>query len=695
MEDQRAVHEINEENMRETPNVFTVLDETIPAPARIQTADTVELPEIQTMTGYIRKHYEKEILAALTHKIRCGDLEVRSEGKLLREIPHTSSEGYGEEDLDKAPLVIPGSGRTSQEADHCKSNEPYASITPLTGKIVWMGFRRVGLYLVEADLVMEVEAVICGGVPGGAQHVTQRYRADLCIFMESGIEVEYGNFRLYRYEKDRDGIRLDEYLIPIFHWEDIEEEAENIIFHIAPEGLHDPECLRPGVFAGQLGLKIVNLPLYRHDRTASILFFDAGEVLVCQDAQHPQLPPVPVRVEANTIVLNTMGGFNNDRAIMHECFHYMEHRLFFQLQQLHNSDVMEMIKWKRVDVQKKERGPVEWMEWQAHVGSQCLLMPRTRLCKRLREELAGQPPTGRHIGYPLQAIGCALAREYGVRNYQMRNRMIQLGYTAAKGALNFVDGNYIEPFAFSTDECRGNRTFVISPKEVLEEYVRNEAFRDLLDTGRYVYADGHICVNDAAYVVLRGGKLCLTGWANAHVDACCLRFVQNYYRDKKTRYVYGQLHSDEEYNGRSLALSASEKQPDLYAHTVRVARTLSELPNNFHETFEWHMKKSNITLARMSEETAISERSITRYRTEEKDDLTIDRVTKICICLHLEPEFSFDMLEKAGIHLRKTPEDLMLKAVLLSLYACSVDQVGKYLEACGYPRIREWKKAMA
>ena len=43
---------------------------------------------------------------------------------------------------------------------------------------------------------------------------------------------------------------------------------------------------------------------------------------------------------------------------------------------------------------------------------------------------------------------------YGVRNYQMRNRMIQLGYTAAKGALNFVDDDYIEPFAFSADACR-------------------------------------------------------------------------------------------------------------------------------------------------------------------------------------------------------------------------------------------------
>ena len=214
--------------------------------------------------------------------------------------------------------------------------------------------------------------------------------------------------------------------------------------------------------------------------------------------------------------------------------------LFFQLQQLHNSDVMEIIRWKRVDVRKQERGPVEWMEWQAHCGepvpSDAANAPSQTVAGgtgRLKTRQAGI------WGIGLQAIGRALAKEYGVRNYQMRNRMIQLGYTAAKGVLNFVDDGYIEPFAFSADACRGSRTFVISPKETLEEYVRNQAFRELLDTGHYVYADGHICVNDPAYVVLRNGKLRLTEWANAHVDACCLRFVRSYYRDNRTRYVYG------------------------------------------------------------------------------------------------------------------------------------------------------------
>lgn len=110
MEDKLVFDEINERDMREAPDVVTVLDETIPSPARIQMAETVELPEIQTMTGYIRRHYEDEILAVLTRKIQCGELGVQCGGKLLRETSYTASGNDGKENLSKAPFVIPSDG---------------------------------------------------------------------------------------------------------------------------------------------------------------------------------------------------------------------------------------------------------------------------------------------------------------------------------------------------------------------------------------------------------------------------------------------------------------------------------------------------------------------------------------------------------------------------------------------------------
>ena len=83
--------------------------------------------------------------------------------------------------------------------------------------------------------------------------------------------------------------------MPVFHWEDIEEEAERIIADLVPEGLSDTSRLRPYPFAERLGLKIVSLPLYKRPKTASILFFGPGDVLTGSSADAPSYR-VPGRI---------------------------------------------------------------------------------------------------------------------------------------------------------------------------------------------------------------------------------------------------------------------------------------------------------------------------------------------------------------------------------------------------------------
>lgn len=46
--------------------------EDVPSPPEIESAETIVLPEIQSMTEYIRRHYEKKIVAELERRIRCG-----------------------------------------------------------------------------------------------------------------------------------------------------------------------------------------------------------------------------------------------------------------------------------------------------------------------------------------------------------------------------------------------------------------------------------------------------------------------------------------------------------------------------------------------------------------------------------------------------------------------------------------------
>ena len=202
--------------------------------------------------------------------------------------------------------------------------------------------------------------------------------------MESDVNGEICQIALHRYRSEASGVKLDEYLVPVFHWEDIEEEAERIIADLVPEGLNDPSRLRPYPFAERLGLKIVSLPLYKRPKTASILFFGPGEVLTDSDAD---APPVSVAVEANTIVLNSHLSGREKDAIFHECFHYVEHRLFFKLQQLHNNDLAAIGRWRQVSLKEGRRSPIEWIEWQANVGSQCLQVPQALLRKCVNEAL--------------------------------------------------------------------------------------------------------------------------------------------------------------------------------------------------------------------------------------------------------------------------------------------------------------------
>ena len=528
-----------------------------------------------------------------------------------------------------------------------------------------MYFRRVGYTMAYAGLTLAVEGM------------ERRYRADFWLDMEDGARAEYGNFRVDRGEKPRDGVPLDDYLVPVLSRAMIDEEAENILLRFCADGLRDPKQLEAERLAGALGLTIVNLTLDDRPETASILFFEAGSVDVRGEGR--------VRVAANSIVLNRDSAcrFSRRDAIFHECFHYVEHRLFFQLQRLGGRDLRGTAARGGA-----ARDPVEWIEWQARCGSQCLQMPRSLLTRRVREELAKQRDFPAHMGRKLHTIGMKLAGEFGVPRFRLRNRMIQLGYSAAKGALNYVDGAYIAPFAFEADACRGGKTFSIGRGEALREYVRSEAFRAMIDSGRYIYADGHICLNDPRFVTQLNVRACLTAWANAHVDRCCLRFETVYIRAARARYVFGRLNSDEEYNARSLSLSLPEERRSALSCARAMSRLLLELPGSFSGTLRAHMTRQGMTIERLSEKTGISVRSINRLRNEERASYALEQVILIALALHLPPEFSLDLIEKAGLRLRSRPEDLIYGAVLRTMYKEPLDAIQEALHECGGPELK-------
>ena len=60
----------------------------------------------------------------------------------------------------------------------------------------------------------------------------------------------------------------------------------------------------------------------------------------------------------------------------------------------------------------------------------------------------------------------------------------------------------------------------------------------------------------------------------------------------------------------------------------------------------------------------------------------------IALALHLPPEFSMDLIEKAGLRLRSRPEDLIYGAVLRTMYKEPLDAIQEALHECGGPELK-------
>ena len=240
-------------------------------------------------------------------------------------------------------------------------------------------------------------------------------------------------------------------------------------------------------------------------------------------------------IPANTIVINTnaIKKEYSDFKIYHECVHYYEHCLFFRLQEMHHNDLLRM-KTEEIEItedEEKVNNPVYWMEKQANRCAYGLMLP-ANFMRRIMAEKRGTLNTYAHEGEKYEQIGLAIAEEYHIPHFRLRARMIQLGHIHAKGALNYVDRVRIQPYSFDEESLRrSEHTFNIDRVTAGCLYEKNLDFRKLLDSGKFIYADGHIVRNEPRFVEQAPWGHMLTPWASRRVDRCCLRFTRIYVQE--------------------------------------------------------------------------------------------------------------------------------------------------------------------
>lgn len=546
-----------------------------------------------------------------------------------------------------------------------------------------------------ADLTLEQDG---RDIPG-------RFGFCLCLWFctEGGFSWEVQELHLSADKPDRSFWKLDRFLVPILREDEIEAGAEALWANYLPD-LKDPKDRDPRLLAEKLGLEVRDMRLHCQNRTRSVLFFREGTVLVQEEKQPGEEDfPLPVSraVPAGTILINTAArSESRELDILHECIHYEWHLLFYRLQKLLSTNPQE-IRYRTVrnSVGRPASDPLRFMEHQARNGSIALLLPqnliRGKAWRMFQQESTRPSVNGylNHPGFRWDRVIRRLAEEYHVPRTTLRRRLVQLGNPSARGAVNYVDGKYITPFAFTEEHSeKGQATLVIGRKALADLYHRSGEFRQLMGRGDFVYADGHVCLNDPQFLRATRDGARLTPWANAHADACCLRFEKVWLREnEESVWLFGTLNSSEDYVreydrflDRRLSLTARER-------LARRNRLMQSMPSEFPDALVFLMETRDggkLSVEELAARACVSTKTISRYRSGGRVQYQPDVVVALCIALNLPPWLSRLMLDKAGFSVKSYGPRGYYGEILDCCFMDTVPEVQDYLRAAGYPELK-------
>ena len=642
-----ALDEVEQEDLR--------TEET--AEEKPKASKSIMVPKVQNMDNYILKHYKDYILQSLNNQLVDGKIE---------EI-----------------IGVPVKSERILPEECCFQRFNY-----------WRLNRSD--FWVDIDLRMELRVQ----TPAGIDTNFYWFYVELWFsFTEDEEECYFEGIGSLENKPEHDGCwKLDKYLVPVLRRDEIDKYAEDMWEQYYPEAAKDAKLRSPRALAKKMGLAIYSMKLYKRNHIKGIIFFRQDVVLIQPErlpGERGESPPEEAVVPANTIVLNTHAdkSYDYDLDIYHECIHSDWHYLFYRLQNMHTNDIKQLKMTKRAVIKDQDyTNPIEFMEQQATYGSYGLMMPvtfmRDEITNLYKDCFGSKRQTGTfdHDGRRYDVVGRNIASSYNLSKSRVRARMIQLGYSAARGSLNYVDGRYITPFAFSDGEnSSGKQTYVIDHQTVATLYKNDKQFRDIMQSGHFAYVDGHVVHCDSANIVHTSDGARLSGWANAHIDRISLRFSREYAGNHSYSYTFGQMNSE-------AAVMDSLKFLDINGSmTIKEAeraknKFMEDMPMSFHSALSYIMR-GRTTVDELVQRIPISRSTLLRLRTEERKKYNLDQIIAICIGLHLPPWLSEILLDKAGLSVKRYGAYGYYGTILDCFYMDTIQDVQAYLSDNGYEQL--------
>ena len=153
-------------------------------------------------------------------------------------------------------------------------------------------------------------------------------------------------------------------------------------------------------------------------------------------------------------------------------------------------------------------------------------------------------------------------------------------------------------------------------------------------------------------------------------------------------YRFGAMNSDEAYNQHYMAFAQETGLLSSREQLTAMNKMLTELPLTFPDALSYLMKRAHLTIEGMEERAGISARTISRMRTQERRDYSLDQVISICIALQLPPWLSREMIAKAGLLLRPIKQHQAYQLVLNCMFMDSIEDVQRFLLEAGCYKLK-------
>lgn len=467
---------------------------------------------------------------------------------------------------------------------------------------------------------------------------------------------------------------LSDRLVPYISEERYEEEAETFLKKYYPEALEGSFPVDVGIVLSRMGLKAEKRFLSSDCDVFGECIFDDCDITIYSEKTGL---PVTEHFTAGTILydqrvffLRNLGCTRN--TIIHECIHWDIHRKTFEFVKLLSGDTTRikcMISGNPAEDLDNEE--VLFMELQANAIAPRILAPAKSFINRTNELISiceATYPDLSQIDF-FDIIIQKLASDFQISKESVKIRLLETGFETAEGLLAYIDGKKIRPYSFRHGSLGPYQTFCVDIKDLVTELVFHPELKKSYDTGRLLYVESHLCLNNPEYIDKdEKGRKILSEYARHNINECCIKFdvepvskvsemvrrwcvlCRNINPDIKIKTTFS-TEVNKNISDRTKAILSN--------YSIRDEGLALINKKSFSDTLVNLMKWRNMSEKTLADKSLQSEKTIQRYRNRNSSPTKYSSIA-LCIGLDLPYEVAREFLTTAGIALSKTDEDLLL-----------------------------------